>query len=135
MNSKLFGAFLVLAISSTTLVAVENLYKIEKLYAEKKALNGKNIAVKGVVLKISKGIMGKDWIHIQDNSVKSKTKKRYKVIFTAKKSSLSDDIQIGDMVLAKGTLKADVDLGFGYFYDVLIEKSSFENLKSNPKYY
>lgn len=119
MKFKLLIGFLALLISSTLLMASDT-YKIEDLYAKNKALNGKEVMAKGKVVKISSGIMGKDWIHVQDNS---KTPKKNKVIFTAKMASAK--VSIGDEVTAKGTLKANVDLGAGYFYDVLVENSTF----------
>ena len=64
--------------------------------------------------------MGKDWIHVQDDS---KTPKKNKVIFTSKIGSAN--VTIGDAVTAQGTLKAKVDIGAGYFYDVLVEDSTF----------
>ncbi len=120
MKFKFLIGLLVVLISSASLIAVET-YKIEDLYKKNTTLNNKTIVVKGKVVKISNAIMGKDWIHIQDDS---KTPKKNTVIFTAKVGSAK--VNIGDTVLAKGTLKAKVDIGAGYFYDVLIEDSTFE---------
>jgi hypothetical protein len=119
MKFKFLIGFLALLISSISLMAVDT-YKIEDLYAKNTMLDGKIISVKGKVVKISSAIMGKDWIHVQDDS---KTPKKNKVIFTSKIGSAN--VTIGDTVTAKGTLKAKVDIGAGYFYDVLVEDSTF----------
>lgn len=119
MKFKFLITLLALLICSTSLIASDS-YKIEDLYKNNVALNNKIISVKGKVVKISSAIMGKDWIHVQDNSA---TPKKNKVIFTAKPNSAN--VKIGDQVTAKGTLKAKVDIGAGYFYDVLIEDSTF----------
>jgi len=120
MKFKFLVAFLAFVLGTASLVAADGVYKIEELYAKSTALNGKNIVAKGEVVKISSGIMGKDWIHIQDSST---TPKKNKVIFTAKIGSAN--VEVGDKVTARGTLKEKVDIGAGYFYDILIEKSSF----------
>ena len=119
MKLKFLIGFLTLLISSVALMAIDT-YKIEELYAKNTALDGKTVMVKGEVVKISSAIMGKDWIHIQDDS---KTPKKNTVIFTAKIGSAK--VKIGDTITAQGTLKAKVDIGAGYFYDVLIEDSTF----------
>ncbi len=121
MKRNVLVAFLVFILGSISLIAADGMYKIEELYAKNATLNGKNVIVRGQVVKISSGIMGKDWIHVQDNS---KTTDKNKVIFTAKMGTTN--VAPGDMVIAKGTLKANVDLGAGYFYAVLIENSSFD---------
>ena len=120
MKFKFLITFLALLICSTSLIASDS-YKVEDLYKNNVELNNKTISVKGKVVKISNGIMGKDWVHVQDDST---TPKKNKVIFTAKIGTVN--VKIGDMITAKGTLKAKVDIGAGYFYDVLMENSTFE---------
>ena len=120
MKFKFLIAFLAFVLGTASLIGADGVYQIEELYAKNMTLNGKSIAVKGKVVKISKGIMSKDWIHIQDSSA---TPKKNKVIFTAKMDSAN--VEVGDMVTARGTLKAKVDIGAGYFYEVLVENSSF----------
>ena len=121
MKSKLLVAILVLMFSVVGAVAADGMYKVEELYSKNTTLDGKNVIVRGKVVKVSNGIMGKDWIHVQDSST---TPDKNKVIFTAKIGSTN--LVPGDMVIAKGTLKANVDLGAGYFYAVLVENSTFE---------
>lgn len=120
MKFKFLFAFLAFVLGTASLVAADGTYKIEELYAKNTQLNGRNISVKGSVVKISAEIMGKDWIHVQDSST---TPNKNKVIFTAKLNTAN--VQVGDKVTASGTLKAKVDIGAGYFYEVLIENSSF----------
>ena len=43
---------------------------------------------------------------------------------TAVKVGESDALQVGDVVLVKGTVKTDVDLGSGYKYAVLVENAT-----------
>ncbi len=121
MKFKFLVALLVFVLGSVSLIGADGMYKIEELYAKNKTLNGKDVIVRGKVIKISSGIMGKDWIHVQDDS---KTPDKNKVIFTAKMGT--SNVAPGDMVIAKGKLKANVDLGAGYFYAVLVENSTFD---------
>jgi len=96
-------------------------YTIEEIYAKKATLKDKNVKVNAKVVKVSKNIMGKDWIHLQDGSGAAGTDD---IIATAANST----VQVGDSVTATGTIKTDVDLGYGYNFPVLIEETKFTSL-------
>lgn len=96
-------------------------YTIEELYAKKDTLKDKNIKLNAKVVKVSKNIMGKDWVHLQDGSGASGTDD---IIATATNST----VQVGDTVTANGIIKTDVDLGYGYNFPVLIEEAKFTSL-------
>ena len=93
-------------------------YPIRELYAQKDKLNGKLVNVTGKVVKVSKGIMGMNWVHIQDGTTYMGNNK---VIFTSR----NDIAEVGSEVTAQGTLEADKDFGSGYFYSVIIKDSIF----------
>lgn len=97
-------------------------YSVEEIYAQKDSLDGKSIKVDAKVVKVSKNIMGKDWVHLQDGSGSAGTND---IIATAVNSS----VQVGDRVTAEGTVKKDIDLGYGYKFAVLIEEAKFSPLK------
>lgn len=86
----------------------------------KAALKGKPVLVHGQVVKVSNGIMGKNWVHLQDGSG-SATARSNDILVTTK-----DTVAIGDVVHARGTVRTDVDLGSGYNYAVLIEDASLK---------
>lgn len=96
-------------------------YTIEEIYTKKAALKDKNVKVNAKVVKVSKNIMGKDWIHLQDGSG---TAGSDDIIATAVNST----VQVGDNVTATGIVKTDVDLGYGYNFPVLIEEAKFTSL-------
>ena len=96
-------------------------YTVEEVHMWKKSLKDKNITVTGSVYKVSKGIMKRDWVHLGDGTGNEK-KLTDDLVFTAPTST----IKAGDKVLAKGTVAVDKDFGYGYFYPVIIEKSTFE---------
>jgi len=93
-------------------------YTVGELFAKRKELNNKTITVRGQVVKISKTIMGKNWIHIQDGTG-DPMKNSHDLVITT-----HDTAAKGDIVTVKGMVEADKDFGSGYKYDVIIEESS-----------
>lgn len=89
---------------------------VAELYAEKDSLAGKEVSVRGKVVKFSPSIMGKNWIHLQDGT--GSTGSNDLTITTAA------TVKVGDTVLAKGVLGTDKDLGYGYKYDIILEEAT-----------
>ena len=81
----------------------------------KAALNGKTVTIRGQVVKASTGILGKNWIHLQDGSGSSANATHDIVVTT------TDTVAVGDVINANGTVRTDLDLGSGYKYAVLVE--------------
>lgn len=93
-------------------------YTVSEIYEKRTALNAKSVVVNGKVVKVSQGILGKNWIHIQDGTGEARSK-THKLVVT------SDALPaVGDVVTVKGTVSKDKDFGSGYKYDVIIEKAS-----------
>lgn len=84
----------------------------------KATLKDKTVRVRGKVVRISRGILGKNWVHLQDGSG-SAADGSSDILVTTK-----DDAAIGDIVTAKGTVRTDVTVGPGYAYAVLIEDAA-----------
>ena len=95
-----------------------NAYTVAELFAKRGTLNGKQVVVKGQVVKVASGIMNTNWIHLQDGSGSEK-KKNHDLVVTS--SSLP---AMGDIVTVSGTLTKDKDFGSNYKYEVIIEKAS-----------
>jgi hypothetical protein len=93
---------------------------IAEVYAQTAELNGKPVAVRGVVVKVSIGIMGRNWVHIQDGSGAA-DKGDHDLTLTTDATP-----KAGDRVLATGTLAADRDFGAGYRYKAIVEQASVE---------
>ncbi len=89
---------------------------VAELFANKAALTGKDVAVRGRVVKFVPEVMGKNWIHVQDGTGSTGTND-----LTV---STSATAAVGDTVLVRGKLGADKDLGAGYHYDVIIEDAA-----------
>ncbi len=93
-------------------------YTVSEIHEKKATLNEKTAVVKGKVVKVSKGIMGKNWIHLEDGTGNA-------LAATNKLVVTSQDLpSVGDIVTMKGTIYKDKDFGSGYKYAVIMEKAS-----------
>ncbi len=88
---------------------------VAELFAQRAALKGKVVAVRGKVVKVNEGIMGKNWIHLRDGSGTRATKDDDLTVTT------NDKVTLGDVVLVKGTVAIDRDFGAGYTYTLVVE--------------
>jgi hypothetical protein len=95
-----------------------NAYTIADVFAQREKLDKKTAVVRGKVVKISEGIMGSNWIHLQDGTGDA-AKKTHDLVVTTQ-----DLPKVGDVVTVKGTVAKDKDFGAGYNYKVLIEKAN-----------
>ncbi len=88
---------------------------VAEVWAQKEALVGKSVTIHGVVAKYTAGVMGKNWIHLQDGS--------------GDPAAGSNDLTVtsldaaapGDTITVTGTVRTNQDLGAGYNYPVLVE--------------
>ena len=93
---------------------------VAEVYANRVALKDKPVAIRAKVVKVNAGVMGKNWVHLRDGSG-SAADGSNDLLVTSK-----DEPKVGDLVVAKGTVKTDVNLGSGYAYKVLVEAASFQ---------
>ena len=100
--------------------ASPNAYTVAEIFGKKSELDKKSVVVSGKVVKVSAGIMGKNWLHIQDGSGNAKDGNNDLVVTT------QDIPKVGDIVTANGTLYKDKDFGSGYKYDVILEDASIK---------
>ena len=91
---------------------------IAEVVQGKAALKDKPVLVRGQVVKVNLGILGKNWLHIQDGSGTAADGTN-DILVTTK-----DVAALGDIVTVNGTVHTDVDLGAGYAYAVLIEDAA-----------
>ena len=88
---------------------------VQQIYSDKSSLAGKDVKVKGQVVKFNKQIMKRNWIHIQDGTG---TENEFDLVITS-----DTDVNVGDVIIAEGTLAVDKDFGAGYFFPVIIENA------------
>jgi len=92
-----------------------NSFTVAEVYAKRAELDKKAVSVKGKVVKVSQGIMGKNWVHLQDGSGDQKKGTHNLVTTTLELPA------VGDVVTVSGTLAKDRDFGAGYQYQAIIE--------------
>jgi len=92
---------------------------IAELFANRDKYVNKTVTVKGKVTKTSSGIMKLNWVHLQDGS---NFQNMNDLVFT----STQTPPRVGDIIYATGKLIKDKDFGYGYFYPVIIQESSFK---------
>ena len=84
----------------------------------KDKLGGKTIAAQGKVVKVNNGIMGRNFVHVQDGSGDA-AKGTNNLIITSTQTAA-----VGDQVAISGTVVLNRDFGMGYSYPLLIENAS-----------
>jgi hypothetical protein len=102
------------AVDTSGIKKAEGGKTVAEVFAEKDQLAGKQVVVRGKVVKTRDNIMGKNWVHVRDGTGAEKTND---LTITT-----SDPLPtVGATVVVTGQLSKDKDLGLGYKYDVLIE--------------
>lgn len=86
---------------------------IASVFAERAALAGATVKVRGRVVKASPNIFGTNWYHLRDGTGGEGTND-----LTVTSDAVFD---VGAIVVAEGPLTVDKDLGFGYRYDAIVE--------------
>lgn len=113
------------ALNGTSAPAAGSIEKAEsgtigEIFAAKEKLEGKEISVRGKVMKFSPMIMGRNWVHLQDGTGEAASGSNDLTITT------NDTVNVGDIVLVTGTVVINKDLGAGYTYDVIVEDATFK---------
>ncbi len=86
---------------------------IAELFAHKEKYAGKKVRIKGKVTKYNPEILGKNWAHIQDGT-------EYNGHFDLTVTT-QEQLSQGMVVTFEGTITLNKDLGYGYFYPVIME--------------
>jgi translation initiation factor 1 (eIF-1/SUI1) len=94
---------------------IEGGVTIADLYKGKDGFAGKEVKVKGEVVKFSADIMGRNWIHIQDGT---KDGESFDLTITT-----NDVTKVGDVITVVGAVSVKKDFGAGYFYEVIVENA------------
>ena len=102
--------------SGASMAAPKEAIKLSELMANQAKYDGKTIVVAGECVKVNNGIMGKNWIHIQDGS-KDKGKAADLTITT------NESVQLGSQVAFQGKVALNKDFGAGYRYAIIIEEA------------
>jgi hypothetical protein len=88
---------------------------VSEVITGKKDLAGKAVVLRGKVVKFMPGIMGKNWLHVQDGTGGPGTND---LTVTVAPQTVA---KVGDTVLVKGIVTTNKDFGYGYKYDVILQ--------------
>ena len=88
---------------------------IAEIHAASAQLEGKSVKFRGKVAKYNAGILGKNWLHVQDGSGSASSNDLLVTTLNTAKP--------GDTVLVEGKVALKKDFGSGYKYDLLVEEA------------
>lgn len=98
--------------------AAEGGVTIADLYSKKESYAGKTVKVKGKVTKYTPAIMNKNWIHIQDGT---EANGKFDFVLTT-----TGEANVGDIITVEGKIGLNKDLGYGYFFEVIMEDAKIK---------
>lgn len=96
--------------------AKPDLKTVAAINQNKASLVGKTITANGKVVKVNNGIMGRNFVHVQDGTGDASNNN---LIVTSKQTA-----KVGDLVTISGMVAVNRDFGSGYTYPLLIEDAS-----------
>lgn len=95
----------------TEVTPVAGAIKLQELITNAAQYAGQSVRITGKVVKINPMIMGKNWVHLQDESGAS-----YDLTVTT-----TERYALGQMVSLEGVVAVNKDFGAGYYYEVIVE--------------
>jgi hypothetical protein len=105
--------------SSISLEKSNNELTLAQIFENRKQYSGKEIEIRGIVVKVNKEIMGKNWVHIQDGT---DSNGKFDLTITT-----NDMAEVNDEVIFKGKITLNKDFGSGYSYEVIMEDAVLIN--------
>jgi hypothetical protein len=93
---------------------------VSEVYAQRTQLKNKTVAVQGTVVKFSADILDRNWVHLRDGSGSAANGSNDLLVTTKQK------VKVGDVVVATGPVKTDVNYGSGYAYPVVIDGATLQ---------
>ncbi|MEI6433899.1 MAG: hypothetical protein WCP32_03570 [Bacteroidota bacterium] len=91
---------------------------IAELFRNKEQYSGKEVRIRAQVSKFNTGIMGENWVHLQDGT-------SFGEKFDLTATTANSTIVIGDIVTIEGRITLNKDFGSGYFFEMIIEEAIF----------
>lgn len=91
---------------------------IGELFANRDSYADKTVLIKGQVTKVNRAIMGRNWVHLQDDTSESGS---YDLTVTT-----NEEVNVGDVVTFEGKITLNKDFGAGYSYEVLMEQAKLQ---------
>lgn len=94
---------------------------IAQIQEQKKDLKDRSITLRAKVVKVSKNILERNWVHLQDGTGEPNPGEPVgRIVATSNELP-----KVGDVVTVKGILGVEKEFGSGYIYPIIIEESRF----------
>lgn len=107
--------------SSITVEKLAGEITVAQVFANRNNYSGKEIEIKGVVVKVNKEVMGKNWIHIQDGTSDNGN---FDLTITS-----TDVAELNEEITVRGKIVLNKDFGYGYSYEVIMEDAQIVEKK------
>lgn len=104
--------------AATPIAADRKATTVAAVWKMRASLAGTQVTLRGKVVKYHGGILGVNWIHLQDGSG-SAADGSNDITVTSE-----SECKVGDVISVTGTVAIDKDLGAGYKYPVIIERAA-----------
>jgi len=88
---------------------------VAEVWKTRTALAGKNVTIRGTVVKYNGGILGVNWMHVQDGTG-SAADGSNDITVTSE-----TDSKVGEVISVTGMVAVNKDLGSGYNFPVIVE--------------
>jgi len=88
---------------------------LAELFANRKKYEGQTVRVKGRCIKLNNMIMNRNWIHLQDGSLKEGA--------SDLTVTTTENIPLGAIVAFEGIITLNKDFGAGYKYEIIMEEA------------
>jgi len=92
-------------------------HTVAEIIESRTQLSGSKVKLRGVVVKLNTGIMGRNWVHLSDGTVGPNGEQEITL-------TTEEIPAVGSTVLVHGTVAIDRDFGASYQYSVLIEDAA-----------
>jgi hypothetical protein len=99
----------------TNVAPAEGGMTVADVWARRKTLGDKTVTIRAKVVKFNGGILGVNWLHLQDGTGTAKDGTN-DITVTSNAAA-----KVGDVVTVTGKIALDKDLGSGYSYPVILE--------------
>jgi hypothetical protein len=108
-----------------SMVKDKNELTIAQIFGNRTGFGGKEVEIRGIVVKVNESVMDRNWIHIQDGTNFNGS---FDLTITTQ-----DLAVVGEEVTFKGKIILDKNFGSGYFYDIIMEDSKLVDKKVSNK--
>lgn len=98
--------------------AAKNGHTVAEVFSQRSALNETTIRLRATVVKLTDGILGKTYLHLQDGSGSVSGGNGDLTATT------TESFELGETVEVEGRLAMDQDVGLGYRYEALLTQTA-----------